>query len=1174
MTSGDRFVFPETVFGAVGSCELKEQCPTNQERQEKVGSNMTYFCTLKGAYRFPHAHALEAAMDKLVEHVIEHQVFFSLVPPGFSREGLSLLIDQSNHLPASELERIYEAIEQLVSFAVEGAFVATFEGVTDCDSLSLTPSSRKRLPQQLPERHGRWDFLYALEHGLTKQVDELLRKGLDPNLSFYPSHPLMPTAYPLYCVAQGGHPSLVEMLIEYGARFPDAASATHPLCVVKDVPTLDALLAAGASLKIKDNEGYTPLDWACLRRHQELAHVLLGRGVSFGVGEAPGVELLWRSIVAMGDLTLFDALAQNTPPTQALTEALLLEAMRVGNSVLVERLYEGSGCWPKETIAALCEGGLTQTLEAHLADWCQSHPEASLATHPAPRSWLRAAAAGGQEETVRWLHQQGVPYGADAPEPLSHALLGAFEGRHLGLFVSIAKQRPQEFEGERGKEWLTLAWQEGQYDMALVMLSLGASLPEEETLLGLRDESLQWTRLREAASLSLDELSGRVEEICLFEQALKEPGCVERRQLLQTHKELLWAYWKPDFGRLLSLLLQALEEQSDDECLVLLESLQPTHPLDVPLALMQPLIEALQTHTESSLVGLRRNAFLLLGHLRSFCDWQEARYYGRKLRHPRILSMLQEAIQVEPLPSSVRAVIADHLKSVEEGERRASALALCRGLVFEQDEAAITHVLDALHEYHTQNEWTEALVASVRGELETMLASGRRSKQLGAAMILIHFAPDVVMPALFASLEGEPEQTRQVIELLQHVQTPEVVEALFRVFRETDDFRVHYESMKALCEMGELAVPLLPALLDMAKPEEPSLLFRGSAIAVIGSLGEAAHAHLPLLLEYALEPPQPGEDEDRRFELRDAAWQAIGWLGLRHKAHAARIIEALLQHIPMIDEVEDFHIAAAARALILNADGYTFPTVEQKAEVSELLGRVFGANSQVYDEYAYETLNEWSVHGPWGQEAATAAWALYESDEAVSWLRRQGLSLLNACVADGLTLDKELLRPLKALALEGEGTFQDEAKMLLLRTYSSDEDDGNDEVFALSEELVPSLLRWLADEVDPTIPARYLASVGAILLHRLRGMRGALGERFVRLCERVRAQWEEVDEVLDARILSFTRGSCSFEVGFPPHRRYILGELHKVQEAKEALMLFLQQDRLAHFQQGAEEVLF
>jgi ankyrin repeat protein len=115
---------------------------------------------------------------------------------------------------------------------------------TDAEVLAQSQQDRARTP-----------LLDAVESGLVPLVDRLLAGGADPN-AVYRNGEVRWT--PLAAAVHGDRLELVKKLLAAGARV-EGDGITPPILSVKSVAVAEVLLAAGASLAVKDDQGRTPL---------------------------------------------------------------------------------------------------------------------------------------------------------------------------------------------------------------------------------------------------------------------------------------------------------------------------------------------------------------------------------------------------------------------------------------------------------------------------------------------------------------------------------------------------------------------------------------------------------------------------------------------------------------------------------------------------------------------------------------------------------------------------------------------------------------------------------------------------------------------------------------------------------------------------------------------------
>ena len=117
------------------------------------------------------------------------------------------------------------------------------------------PQTDAEAVAQVQQERGRTPLLGAVESGLVPLVDRLLAGGADVNAVFR-NGDLRWT--PLAAAVLGDRLELVKKLIAAGA-WVEGHGITPPMLGVKSVAVAEVLLAAGASLDVKDELGRTPL---------------------------------------------------------------------------------------------------------------------------------------------------------------------------------------------------------------------------------------------------------------------------------------------------------------------------------------------------------------------------------------------------------------------------------------------------------------------------------------------------------------------------------------------------------------------------------------------------------------------------------------------------------------------------------------------------------------------------------------------------------------------------------------------------------------------------------------------------------------------------------------------------------------------------------------------------
>ena len=90
---------------------------------------------------------------------------------------------------------------------------------------------------------------------------------------------------------KGKHPEVVSVLLDNGADVThltaNNCAALHQAIQIGDVEIVKRFLEHNVDLKIKDATGSTPLDWAVLCQHKDIAELLLAHGADVNDGDMP-----------------------------------------------------------------------------------------------------------------------------------------------------------------------------------------------------------------------------------------------------------------------------------------------------------------------------------------------------------------------------------------------------------------------------------------------------------------------------------------------------------------------------------------------------------------------------------------------------------------------------------------------------------------------------------------------------------------------------------------------------------------------------------------------------------------------------------------------------------------------------------------------------------------------
>ena len=158
---------------------------------------------------------------------------------------------------------------------------------------------------------------YACERNLLEEVEELLRKPMNPNMIDVSFHGDRRTA--LHSAAENGHEEVVSLLLESGAdkdaadlsgytALHFAAGALHPrtdrtpLAPLGDKEMVRLLLAAGVDKDVAGSGGMTALHWAAANGDNEIVQLLLESGADKDVATSNGRKSALHVAAFKGDL--------------------------------------------------------------------------------------------------------------------------------------------------------------------------------------------------------------------------------------------------------------------------------------------------------------------------------------------------------------------------------------------------------------------------------------------------------------------------------------------------------------------------------------------------------------------------------------------------------------------------------------------------------------------------------------------------------------------------------------------------------------------------------------------------------------------------------------------------------------------------------------------------------
>lgn len=298
--------------------------------------------------------------------------------------------------------------------------------------------------QQLPERKAGWTALtFAADSGRVEVVQELLRRGADPNLGSRYYRPLS------VAIRFNANHAIVEALLKAGARIDSmhppplqAAAAMKDSTLVRlllnahapvdsgdretplitatrsgSLPIVEMLLRAGANVNARDKQqNWSALDIALANGRMDIVNALLQAG-------ADRAPLLNRELVVAiegGDYREVERLLKagaNPNATDEKRRLALTIALSNKREDIAFALLRAGAIMPGQTRSELLYtaafNGADSVITVLLGDTMKPTP-----TH------LGAAAAGGHASTVRLLLKAGADARGEANEPLWDAMRG------------------------------------------------------------------------------------------------------------------------------------------------------------------------------------------------------------------------------------------------------------------------------------------------------------------------------------------------------------------------------------------------------------------------------------------------------------------------------------------------------------------------------------------------------------------------------------------------------------------------------------------------------------------------------------------------------------------------------------------------------------------------------
>ncbi|MDH4239915.1 MAG: ankyrin repeat domain-containing protein [Phycisphaerae bacterium] len=382
--------------------------------------------------------------------------------------------------------------------------------------------------------HGLTPLHWAATRGHKRVAEMLLANGADPNMDRTDAHCIV-VGTPLHCAAYNGHVDVVRLLMANGAdinyksifgdmimrgtALHEAARGGHkeivellliesadvnaktyrdktPLNFVRNGKTARVLMAYGADVRMQDENGKNPLDYAIRGSRPDVVRELLANGVKPSLHSAAmlgRLETLLDLIGGGADVNAKDMLGR-TPLHLAVTgeiaEALIADGSDInckgGNSITA--LMEAARAGRKNVVEVLLANGANMNVHNH---W------GSTAMHNAVRNghkdiveifiaWdfdMRAtgaelvftAAGAGKRAVLQLLHENGAEIDTKAKNEYTPLHIAVFMGHTDVVEWLIDKGADINTSIEYGTTPLHSAVERGRYTMVELLVSKGAA---------------------------------------------------------------------------------------------------------------------------------------------------------------------------------------------------------------------------------------------------------------------------------------------------------------------------------------------------------------------------------------------------------------------------------------------------------------------------------------------------------------------------------------------------------------------------------------------------------------------------------------------------------------------------------------------------------------------------
>lgn len=381
--------------------------------------------------------------------------------------------------------------------------------------------------------HGLTPLHWAATRGHKRVAEILLANGADPNIDRTDAHCDFAVGTPLHCAAYNGHIDIVRLLMANGADInyksvvgsflgtalheaarggqneiveiliiegADVNAKTYrdktALHFARNGKTAGALIAHGADVRIQDENGNSPLDYAIRNRRGDVVRELLENGVKPSLHSAAmlgRLETVLDLIAGGADVNVRDML-KRTPLHLAVSSEIVKALIANGSDINCE---DGHGITALMEAARAGRENIVEILLSNGADMNVHNRWGSTAMHNAVRNGhkdiveifiargfdVRAtgaelvftAAAAGKSKVLELLHEHGAEIDAKAKNEYTPLHIAVFMGHTDVVEWLLDKGADINTSTEYGTTPLHNAVARGRYAIVELLIAGGAA---------------------------------------------------------------------------------------------------------------------------------------------------------------------------------------------------------------------------------------------------------------------------------------------------------------------------------------------------------------------------------------------------------------------------------------------------------------------------------------------------------------------------------------------------------------------------------------------------------------------------------------------------------------------------------------------------------------------------